>query len=73
MSGEDLDLLPVDDAKLLEEAKPIGPDGRYHLDAAKLSARHDGQVKAALKDGAFALAQIGKRLGITHQAVAQLS
>jgi hypothetical protein len=49
MSGEDLDLLPRDDAKLLEEAKPIAPDGRFRQDRAKLSARHDGEVQAALK------------------------
>ena len=59
MSGEDLELLPLDDGKLLEEAKPIAPDGRYHLDPAKLSARHDGQVQAALKGGPFALVILG--------------
>jgi hypothetical protein len=52
-------LLPLDDAKLLEEAKPIAPAGRFHLDAAKLSARHAGQVQAALKGGAFALVLLG--------------
>jgi hypothetical protein len=55
MFGEVEEVLALDDAKLLEEAKPIDPAGRYHLDAAKLSARHGGQVRAALKDGAFAL------------------
>jgi hypothetical protein len=59
MSGEDLELLPLDDAKLLEEAKPIAPDGRFRQDRAKLSARHDGQVQAALKDGIFALVILG--------------
>jgi hypothetical protein len=58
-SGEDLKLLPLDDAKLLEEAKPIAPDGRFRLDPAKLSARHDGQVRAALKEGVFALVILG--------------
>ena len=41
------------------EARPIGPDGRFHLHLAKLSARHDGQVQAALKDGPFALVILG--------------
>jgi hypothetical protein len=48
MSGEDLDLLPLDEEKLLEEAKPIAPDGRFRQDRAKLSARHDGQVQGLL-------------------------
>jgi hypothetical protein len=55
MSGDVEEVLPLDDAKLLDEAKPIDPAGRFHLDPAKLSARHDGQVKAVLKAGAFAL------------------
>jgi hypothetical protein len=59
MSGDVEEVLPLDDAKLLEEAKPIGPDGRYHLDPPKLAARHDGQVQAALKGNAFALIILG--------------
>jgi hypothetical protein len=59
MSGEVEEVLRLDDAKLLEEAKPIDPDGRYHLDDAKLSARHDGQVQAALQGGAFTLVILG--------------
>jgi hypothetical protein len=59
MSGEIEEALPLDDAKLLDEARPIGPDGRFRLDPAKLSARHSGQVRAALKDGTFALVILG--------------
>jgi hypothetical protein len=59
MSGDIEEVLPLDDAKLLEDAKPIGPDGRYRLDPAKLSARHDGQVQTALKGGPFALVILG--------------
>jgi hypothetical protein len=59
MSGDVEEVLPLDDARLLEEAKPIDPSGRYHLDAAKLSARHDGQVQATLKGGPFALVLLG--------------
>jgi hypothetical protein len=60
MSGEALEVSPLDNAKLLDEAKPISPDGRLRLDAAKLSAQHDGQVQAALKDGPFALVLLGE-------------
>jgi hypothetical protein len=49
MSGEMEEILPLDDPKLLGEVKPIGPDGRYRLNPEKRSARHDGQVRAALK------------------------
>ena len=62
MSGEDLELLPLDDGKLLEEPKPIAPDG------AKLSARHDGQVQAALKGAGFALVILGGAHDLTASA-----
>jgi hypothetical protein len=52
-------VLALDDAKLPEEAKPIDPAGRFRLDPAKLSARHDGQVQAVLKEGTFALVLLG--------------
>jgi hypothetical protein len=60
------DPLPLDDARLLEEAKPIDPAGRFCLDPAKLSARHDGQAKAALKGGAFALVMLGGAHDLTE-------
>jgi hypothetical protein len=66
MSGDIEGVLPLDDAKVLEEARPIGPTGRFHLDAAKLSARHDGQVRAALKDGPFALVLLGGAHDLTE-------
>jgi hypothetical protein len=66
MSGEVEEVLPLDDAKLLDEAKPIGPDGRFRLDSARLSARHDGQVQAALKDGTFALVILGGAHDLTQ-------
>jgi hypothetical protein len=59
MPGDIEEVLPLDNAKLLDEAKPISPDGRFRLDAAKLSARHDSQVQTALKGGAFALVILG--------------
>jgi hypothetical protein len=66
MSGEALEVSPLDNAKLLDEAKPISPDGRFCLDAAKLSARHDGQVQAALKGGPFALVILGGAHDLTQ-------
>jgi hypothetical protein len=66
MSGDVEEVLPLDEAKLLEEARPIDPAGRYHLDAAELSARHDGQVQAALKDGPFAQASLGGAHDLTE-------
>jgi hypothetical protein len=59
MFGDGEEMLPLDDAKLLDEAKPIDPAGRFRLDPAKLKALHDGQVKAALKGGVFALVILG--------------
>jgi hypothetical protein len=59
-------VLALDDARLLDEAKPIDPAGRFRLDAAKLSARHAGQVQAALKGGAFALIILGGAHDLTE-------
>jgi hypothetical protein len=60
MSGDIEEVLALDDAKVLEEARLLGPDGRFHLDAAKLSARHGAQVQGALKGNAFALVLLGE-------------
>jgi hypothetical protein len=59
MSAEVEEVLPLSDAKLLGEAKPIVSAGRFHPDAARLLARHRGQVQAALPGGAFALIILG--------------
>jgi hypothetical protein len=50
---------------MLEAAKPLDPAGRFRLDRAKLSARHDGQVRAALKGDAFALVILGGAHNLT--------
>jgi hypothetical protein len=52
-------VLPLDDGDLLEAARPITPDGKVKLDPARVAARHDGQVKAALARGPFALVILG--------------
>jgi hypothetical protein len=46
-----LQVLPLDDCELHEQAKPVSTDGKLEIDAAKLEARHDFQVKAAIASG----------------------
>jgi hypothetical protein len=65
LSGEVEEAMPLNDAKLLDEAKPIDPAGRFRLDPAKLAARHDAQVKAALKGSPFALVILGGARDLT--------
>jgi hypothetical protein len=47
----EVEVLPLDDADLLEGAKPARPDGAVTIDPARVEARHDGQVKRALASG----------------------
>jgi len=54
LAGE-VEVLPLDDEERLEQAKP--PKGK--LDPAKVEARHDAQVKAALDSGPCALLILG--------------
>jgi hypothetical protein len=44
---------------LLDEPKRLDPTGRFRRGPAKLSARHDSQVQAALTGGPFALVILG--------------
>lgn len=55
ISGDIEEVLPLDDAELLDAARPIG--GK--LDPDKVRARQDAQVRAALKQGPFALVVLG--------------
>jgi hypothetical protein len=57
--GEIEEVLPLDDAKLLEQAKPITTDGRVRLDPATLTAREDGIVNAAIAGGPLAVIVLG--------------
>ena len=59
LSGEIEEVLPLDDANLLEKAKPISPDGQVKVDQDRFTARHDAQVKAVLAHGPFALIVLG--------------
>jgi hypothetical protein len=53
-----LDVFPLDDDELVEQA-PVTPDGKVKVDPAKLEARHDGQVKAAIDHGHISLLILG--------------
>jgi hypothetical protein len=50
------EVLPLDDARLLDAAKPVG---RGEVEPGKLEARHDAQVKAALASGPCSLLVLG--------------
>ena len=54
-----IDVLPLDDADLLEGAKPVRPDGTVRFDPKKVEARHDGQVRRALAAGPCAVIVLG--------------
>jgi hypothetical protein len=59
IAGEMKDVLPLDDADLLEESKPISPQGEFSLDPSKLKARHDAQIRTVLERGTFGLIMLG--------------
>jgi hypothetical protein len=46
--AREIEVLPLDEDEVLEQARP---DGKARLDPAKLEARHDAQVRAALASG----------------------
>jgi hypothetical protein len=52
-------VLPLDDAELVEQAKPITPDGKVKFDPEKLAARRDGIMKAATAKEPLALIVLG--------------
>jgi hypothetical protein len=54
-----IEVLPLDDAVLLDKAKPVTPDGKVRLDAAVVAARNDAQVRVALKSGPVAVIVLG--------------
>jgi hypothetical protein len=59
IAGDIEEVLPLDDAELLDQAKPITPDGRVIFDPDKLAARRDRIVKVAMARGPFALIVLG--------------
>jgi len=59
IAGEIEEVLPLDDADLLDRAKLITPDNKVKLDPGKVKARQDAQVKVVLDKGAFGLIVLG--------------
>jgi hypothetical protein len=53
------EVLPLDDADLLDQAKPVTSDSRVKRDPEKIRLRRDAQVKLALADEPFALIVLG--------------
>jgi hypothetical protein len=53
------EVLPLDDADRLDQAKPITPDGKVTFDPKRVAARQDGTVKAATARGSLALIVLG--------------
>ena len=51
-------VFPLDDAELLDWAKPITPSG-VKLDRERVAAREDAQVKAVMAKGGFGLIMLG--------------
>jgi hypothetical protein len=54
-----VEVLPLEDQKLLEQAKPVRPDGSVKLDTKKVEARHDAQVKGAMESGPVSVLILG--------------
>jgi hypothetical protein len=59
IAGEIDEVLPLDDAELLDRAKPVTPEGKVRLDPVKLKARQDAQVNAVMGKGSFGLIVLG--------------
>lgn len=59
MTGELQEVLPLEDAEKLEQAKPVTPSGEVKLDPAKVKARNDAQVRMAFKHGPVAVVILG--------------
>jgi hypothetical protein len=49
MSGELAEVLPLDDADLLDQANPVTPDGQVKHDRDRVRAREDAMVRAVLE------------------------
>jgi hypothetical protein len=70
ISGELVDVLPLEDADALEKAKPISPSGDIRLDLGKIEARHNAQVKTVMREGTVTVAVIV--LGGAHDLSASI-
>lgn len=59
VAGELEDVLPLDDADLLERGKPVTPDGKVRLDPERVREREDAQVRAVLSGEPVAVIILG--------------
>jgi hypothetical protein len=59
VAGDLPQVLPLDDAALLDAARPVLPDGKVRADPEPVRAREDAQVRAALAAGPCALIVLG--------------
>jgi hypothetical protein len=59
IAGEIDEVLPLDDAGLLDRAQPVTPEGKVRLDPEKLKARQDAQVQAVRAKGGLGLIVLG--------------
>lgn len=66
IDGEIEDVLPIEDADVLEKANPITPDNKVRLDQARITERHDAIVRNVLKDGSLALINLGGEHDLTE-------
>jgi hypothetical protein len=57
--NKEIDVLPLDDEHLLDEAKPVTPAGKFKMDPAKVKSRQQAMVKAVLDRGSFGLVVLG--------------
>jgi hypothetical protein len=66
MSGELQEVLPLDDAELLDAAGPVLANGKLTFDAAKLQARRDAMVQLALAEDHAAVIVLGGSHDLTE-------
>lgn len=59
VAGELEEVLPLDDADLLERGKPVTPDGKVRLDPERVREREDAQVRAVLSGEPAAVIVLG--------------
>lgn len=59
IAGEIEEVFPLDDADLMDQARPVTPAGKVRLEPDKVKAREDAQVGSALARGPFALVILG--------------
>ena len=67
-SGELNDVLPLDDERLLDAARPVSPDGMVRFDPGKVAAREAGIVETAMRHGPVAVVVLGGAHDLTEQA-----